>query len=181
MTEPTPAHPALDPSPSPAPSLRELVRTACVTSGYVTDPRERGDIADVFIDTVKAAPGITWMIETASSGDTLDMIVQRRTASGWLLLHRIDRTRALLIRPEGVEPSADASLVTDPDVAVLDAVCNALELLLDYTDRHRVTHPAHDHDCYEHWSIERDYARQVLADARKIRHRGEPQPEGTPS
>lgn len=38
----------------------------------------------------------------------------------------------------------------------------ALESLLDYADRHRCSFPEHEHDCYEEWRIESEYARRLL-------------------
>jgi hypothetical protein len=37
-----------------------------------------------------------------------------------------------------------------------------LRSLLDFAERHQLSHADHDHDCYELWCIERDYTRRLI-------------------
>lgn len=52
------------------------------------------------------------------------------------------------------------------DLAIyLDEIKKLRYMLADlvaYTDRHRVTWPEHDHDCYEEWASIRDYIGTLL-------------------
>lgn len=45
----------------------------------------------------------------------------------------------------------------------ISALRHSLSSVLDWADRHRISYPEHDHDCFEEWCAERDYARILLA------------------
>lgn len=47
-----------------------------------------------------------------------------------------------------------------------DAAYDVLRDLVDYTDCHRLSYEAHDHDCYQEWNLLRDEARSVLPERR---------------
>lgn len=42
---------------------------------------------------------------------------------------------------------------------------HALADIVEYVERdHRITIPAHDHDCYELWSVEKEHALRLVAE-----------------
>lgn len=46
----------------------------------------------------------------------------------------------------------------------IERLRHSLAGVLDWADRHRISWPEHDHDCFEEWCAERDYARTLLPD-----------------
>ena len=48
------------------------------------------------------------------------------------------------------------------NLGLVDRLRGVLADLVDFTDRHRLSHEDHDHDCYQEWTLLRDEAVGLL-------------------
>lgn len=159
--EPTarPANPLAD-------GLADVFRQTLLAGGIVTDPYDRELLAETYVANVVASTAVWAHVQIAPTPEVLTNDVADLLAAGWMLLRRESSTRALLIRARSNDPARQTQVL-----AALDDTCSALESLVDFTDRHRVTYPTHDHDCYERWKIEQEYARRTIDAGNRARRR----------